>query len=46
MPSICVYGTVFNNVNTVEESIRSIWRPDYNIVITDNYSTDGIWEKS
>lgn len=45
MPSICVYGTVFNNVNTVEESIRSIWRPDYNIVITDNYSTDGTWEK-
>ncbi|QGR19746.1 glycosyltransferase [Stygiolobus azoricus] len=45
MTSICVYGTVFNNVNTVEESIKSVWSPDYDIVIVDNYSTDGTWEK-
>jgi len=36
---------VFNNVNTVEESIKSIWRPDYEIVVVDNYSTDWAWEK-
>ncbi|BFH72199.1 hypothetical protein SJAV_01430 [Sulfurisphaera javensis] len=43
--SICVYGTVFNNVNTVEASIKSVWKPNYTIIITDNYSTDGTWEK-
>ncbi|WP_162568924.1 glycosyltransferase [Acidianus sulfidivorans] len=41
----CVYGTVYNNVNTVEDSIKSVWDPEYTIVITDNYSTDGTWEK-
>ncbi|QGA68895.1 glycosyltransferase [Sulfolobus sp. E11-6] len=41
----CIYGTVFNNVNTVEDSIKSVWDPEYTIVITDNYSTDGTWEK-
>ncbi|ACR41590.1 glycosyltransferase family 2 protein [Saccharolobus islandicus] len=45
MTSICVYGTVFNNVNTVEDSIKSVWSPDYDIVIVDNYSKDGTWEK-
>ena len=45
MASICVYGTVFNNVNTVEESVKSVWSPDYDIVIVDNYSKDGTWEK-
>lgn len=45
MVSICVYGTVFNNVNTVEDSIKSVWSPDYDIVIVDNYSKDGTWEK-
>ena len=43
--TICVYGTVFKNVDTVEVSVKSVWRPDYNIVIVDNYSTDGTWEK-
>jgi glycosyltransferase involved in cell wall biosynthesis len=45
MSSTCIYGTVYNNFNTVEESIRSVWRPEYDIVIVDNYSTDGTWEK-
>jgi glycosyltransferase involved in cell wall biosynthesis len=42
---ICVYGTVYNNASTVEESIKSVWKPEYEIVIVDNYSTDGTWEK-
>jgi len=41
----CIYGTVFNNVSTLEESIKSFWRPDAVIVITDNFSTDRTWEK-
>lgn len=41
----CVYATVFNNVSTLEDSIKSVWRPNYTIVITDNYSWDGTWEK-
>jgi glycosyltransferase involved in cell wall biosynthesis len=45
MPSICIYGTVYNNVNTVGKCIESIWRPEYEIVIVDNYSSDGTWEK-
>lgn len=42
---ICVYGTVFNSFRTLEQSIKSIFDPSYTIVITDNYSTDGTWEK-
>lgn len=42
---ICIYGTVFNNVRCVESSIKSIWRPDADIVIVDNYSKDGTWER-
>lgn len=42
---ICVYGTVFNSVNTIEESIKSVFDPSYDIVIVDNYSKDGTWEK-
>jgi len=42
---ICVYGTVYNNASYVEESIKSIYRPEYHVVIVDNYSTDGTWEK-
>jgi len=45
MANICVYGTVYNNAGTLEESIRSVWKPEYEIVIVDNYSTDGTWEK-
>jgi glycosyltransferase involved in cell wall biosynthesis len=40
-----VYGTVFNNVQTIEKSISSIYSPDLNIVIVDAYSTDGTYEK-
>ncbi|ARM76130.1 glycosyltransferase [Acidianus manzaensis] len=43
--TICIYGTVYNNVNTVEESIKSVFDPSYDIVIVDNYSKDGTWEK-
>ena len=42
---VCLYATVFNNANTLEEAIKSVWRPNYTIVITDNYSFDGTWEK-
>lgn len=42
---VCIYGTVFNNVEWVEESVKSAWRPDAEIVIVDSYSTDGTWEK-
>ena len=41
----CIYATVFNNVSTLEESVKSVWRSDSTIVITDNYSTDGTWER-
>ncbi len=43
--NICIYGTVYNNVSFIEESIKSVWRPDAEIVIVDNYSTDGTWEE-
>jgi len=42
---VCLYATVFNNVDTLDETIKSVWRPNYTIVITDNYSLDGTWEK-
>ena len=45
MPNICVYGTVYNNIDTIEGSIRSVFDPSYTIVIVDSYSTDGTWEK-
>ncbi|MCH4816420.1 MAG: glycosyltransferase family 2 protein [Saccharolobus sp.] len=41
----CIYATVFNNALTLEESIKSVWRSDATIVITDNFSTDGTWER-
>ncbi len=40
-----IYGTVFNNVQTIEESIASVYSPDSNIAIVDAYSTDGTYEK-
>jgi glycosyltransferase involved in cell wall biosynthesis len=40
-----VYGTVYNSLGTVEASIRSVFRPEYEIVITDSFSTDGTYEK-
>lgn len=45
MSSVCIYGTVFNNIETVEASIKSVWRPDAELVVVDSYSTDGTWEK-
>jgi DNA-binding NarL/FixJ family response regulator len=32
---LCLYGTVLNSADTVERSIRSVFRPDADIVITD-----------
>jgi len=36
---------VLNSVDTVERSIRSVFRPDADIVITDGGSTDGTYER-
>jgi glycosyltransferase involved in cell wall biosynthesis len=48
-PLISVYTTVYNSVRTVEKSIESITRQfeglNYEIVVVDNYSTDGTYEK-
>lgn len=41
----CVYATVYNSVDTVEESLRSVFRPNYHIVVVDSCSTDGTYEK-
>ncbi len=40
-----VYGTVYNNANTVEESIGSVYASNTNIAIVDAFSTDGTYEK-
>ena len=45
MARLCLYGTVLNSVDTIEASIRSVFRPDADIVITDGGSTDGTYEK-
>ncbi|MFP3320280.1 MAG: glycosyltransferase [Acidilobus sp.] len=45
MVRLCLYGTVLNSVDTVERSIRSVFRPDADIVITDGGSTDGTYER-
>ena len=46
MPKIFIYGTVFNNGDYVQSSIRSIEKiKPYKIVICDNYSNDGTYEK-
>ena len=51
MPLISIYGTVLNNGYVIEESIRSLagvlpnFSERYELVIVDNYSTDGTWEK-
>jgi len=42
---LCLYGTVLNSIGTIEASIRSVFRPDADIVITDGGSTDGTYEK-
>jgi len=43
--NLCLYSTVYNNVQYVERSISSVWRPDVEIVIVDSFSTDGTYEK-
>jgi glycosyltransferase involved in cell wall biosynthesis len=45
LSKLCLYGTVLNSVGTIEASIRSVFRPDADIVITDGGSTDGTYEK-
>ena len=42
MPDICVYGTVHNSTYMIEESMKSTWKPEYRIVVVNNYSTDSI----
>jgi len=42
---ICLYGTVYNNADYIERSILSVYSPEYDIIIVDNFSTDGTWEK-
>jgi hypothetical protein len=36
---------VFNNAETVEESVKSLFMPEYEIVVVDSYSSDGTFEK-
>lgn len=47
-PIISVYTTVYNSVHTVEKSIKSLVEAlnslSYEIVVVDNYSTDGTYE--
>lgn len=45
MRKVCIYGTVYNNAPYVEHSIKSVWRPDAEIIVVDSLSTDGTWEK-
>ena len=45
MGRLCLYGTLLNSADTVERSIRSVFRPDADIVITDGGSTDGTYER-
>ncbi|MCS7385718.1 MAG: glycosyltransferase family 2 protein [archaeon GB-1867-005] len=51
MPLISIYGTVYNNAYIIENSISSLIRAlrdfeeRYELVIVENYSTDGTWEK-
>ena len=45
MSKLCLYGTVLNSADTAERSIRSVFRPDADIVITDGGSTDGTYER-
>ncbi|MCI2413928.1 MAG: glycosyltransferase family 2 protein [Candidatus Aramenus sp.] len=41
----CLYGTVYNNVNNVRDSVKSFFSPIYDkIVIVDSFSTDGTYE--
>ncbi|ADL19079.1 Glycosyltransferase [Acidilobus saccharovorans 345-15] len=42
---LCLYGTVLNSVDTVERSIRSVYRPDAEIVVVDGGSRDSTYER-
>ncbi len=50
MTLVSIYATVYNNAYVIEESIRSLARSiplfaeRYEVVVVDNYSTDGTWE--
>lgn len=48
VPLISVYTTVYNSVHTVEKSVKSLAKAldglSYEIVVVDNYSTDGTYE--
>lgn len=41
----CVYATVYNSVHTVEECLKSVFSPSYEVVVVDACSTDGTYEK-
>jgi len=43
--SICLYGTVLNSLNTIEKSLKSVYRPDAEIVVVDGGSNDGTYER-
>lgn len=47
-PIISIYTTVYNSVHTVEKSVKSLAKVlndlSYEIVVVDNYSTDGTYE--
>jgi len=40
-----IYSTVYNNSRTLEESLKSIFRPEYDIIVVDSCSNDGTHEK-
>ena len=40
-----MYGTVYNNVDSIEKSIQSIFRPEYDMVVVDSFSSDGTYQK-
>ena len=48
-PLVSVYTTVYNSIKSVEKSIESMAKQlegmSYEIVVVDNYSTDGTFEK-
>jgi hypothetical protein len=44
--NICIYGTVYNSVNTQLNTIKSNFEFEFSaIVAIDSYSTDGIYER-
>ena len=45
MARLCLYGTVLNSADTIERSLRSVFRPDAEIVVVDGGSTDGTYER-